>query len=137
MKTHFYSPYTGEIIHTDNPQDWMEATNIDPPVYDSATQGCFWRNGAWEIVTAQPEPVPVPLAVSMRQARLALLGAGILATVNGAIAAMPGIDGDAARIEWEFAQEVRRDSPLVQSLVPALGMTDAQLDALFVHAATL
>ena len=84
-----------------------------------------------------PPPSDVPQAVTMRQARLALLAANMLTTVNTAIAAMPGAEGEAAHIEWEYAQEVRRDSALVQSLIPALGMNDAALDALFTAAAAL
>ena len=84
-----------------------------------------------------PPPSDVPQDVSMRQARLALLAANMLSTVNTAIANMPGAEGEAARIEWEYAQEVRRDSALVQSLIPALGMNDAALDALFTAAAAL
>ena len=87
---------------------------------------------------ALPEYVPVvvavPEVVTMRQARLALLGAGLLAQVNTAVANMPGAEGDAARIEWEYAQEVRRDSPLVAALSAAFGWTGAQLDDLFVLA---
>ena len=45
--------------------------------------------------------------------------------------------GDAARIEWEYAATVDRDSPLVAGLVATLGLTDAQLDALFAAAAAL
>ena len=90
---------------------------------------------------ALPEYVPavvaVPEVVTMRQARLALLGAGLLAQVNTAVANMPGAEGDAARIEWEYAQEVRRDSPLVAALSAAFGWTGAQLDAMFVSAKTL
>jgi hypothetical protein len=90
---------------------------------------------------ALPEYVPVvdpvPEVVTMRQARLALLGAGLLAQVNAAIAAMPGAEGDAARIEWEYAQEVRRDSPLVAALLAALGLTDEALDNLFTEGAKL
>ena len=78
-----------------------------------------------------------PKAVTMRQTRLALLGAGLLDATNAAIAAMTGVEGDAARIEWEYAQEVRRDSPLMLSMVTALGMTVAQVDALFETAAGL
>ena len=84
-----------------------------------------------------PPPSDAPQAVTMRQARLALLGAGLLSQVNTAIASMPGAEGEAARIEWEYAQEVRRDSALAQSLVPALGMNEAGLDALFTAAAAL
>ncbi len=82
-------------------------------------------------------PLTVPVSVSMRQARLALLGAGLLAAVNDAVAAMPGVEGEAARIEWEYARDVRRDSPLVQGLSGVLGLDAAQLDALFVAAAAL
>ena len=84
---------------------------------------------------ALPEYVPavvaVPEVVTMRQARLALLGAGLLAQVNTAVANMPGAEGDAARIEWEYAQEVRRDSPLVAALSEILGLTDEALDNLY------
>ena len=90
---------------------------------------------------ALPEYVPVvvavPEVVTMRQARLALLGAGLLAQVNTAVANMPGAEGDAARIEWEYAQEVRRDSPLVAGLSAALGLTDETLDNLYKVAAGL
>lgn len=90
---------------------------------------------------ALPEYVPaviaVPEVVTMRQARLALLGAGLLAQVNTAVANMPGAEGDAARIEWEYAQEVRRDSPLVAALSTAFGWTGAQLDDLFTEGAKL
>lgn len=79
-------------------------------------------------------PSSVPKSVTMRQARLALLGAGLLTTVNDAIAAMTGVQGEAARIEWECSKEVQRDRALVQALGPTLGLTDAQLDALFVAA---
>lgn len=67
----------------------------------------------------------VPDQVSMRQARLALLSAGLLDQVDGAIA------DPAARIEWEYAQIVKRDSPLIAGLTGGLGLTEAQVDDLF------
>ena len=82
-------------------------------------------------------PAPVPVSVDMAQARLALLDAGLLATVDAAVAAMTGPEGDAARIEWEFRATVRRDSPLVVALASALGLNGATLDALFTTASTL
>lgn len=75
--------------------------------------------------------------VTMRQARLALLGAGKLPAVNAAIAAMQGAQGEAARIEWEYSQEVQRDRGLVSALGSQLGMTEEQLDALFTAAAAI
>ena len=84
-----------------------------------------------------PVADPVPEVVTMRQARLALLGAGLLDQVNTAIASMPGAEGDAARIEWEYASTVDRHGPTVLALAPALGLTDTQIDELFRQAATL
>lgn len=80
---------------------------------------------------------PVPQQVTMRQARLALLAAGLLDSVNVAIAAMPTPERSAAVIEWEYAQTVDRHSPFTQQLAAGLGLTDAQLDALFTTAASL
>ena len=137
MTKHAYSPDTGELIRTETPAEWMELTDVAPPEFDPATAGCFWRGDHWEIVPGEVPSDPVPVVVTMRQARLALLGAGLLAQVNTAVANMPGTEGDAARIEWEYAKEVRRDSPLVAALSAAFGWTSAQLDDLFTEGAEL
>ena len=90
------------------------------------------------LIPPVPAPAPiVPQVVTMRQARLALLQEGKLATVNAAIAGMVGTQGDAARIEWEFSSEVKRSQPLVMALAPALSMTSGDLDSLFILAAGL
>lgn len=87
---------------------------------------------------AQPLPRPqVPSEVTMRQARLALLGAGLLPSIYAAIAALPEPDKSAALIEWEYAGVVGRGSGLIPAMGAALGMTDAQIDTLFTQAATL
>ena len=78
-------------------------------------------------------PVPVPAQVTMRQARLALLGAGLLTSVETAIAGA----GQAAQIEWEYAAVVERASGLVPAMATALGMSEQQIDDLFILAATL
>lgn len=79
--------------------------------------------------------VPTPAPVSMRQARLALLEAGALDAVQAALDAMPDAQARrAAQIEWDSAQEVRFESPLVQILAPALQLDDERLRALFERA---
>ena len=87
-------------------------------------------------VPLPPEPARphVPASVTMRQARLALLGAGLLASVDAAIDSLPSPQKEAARIEWEYATEVQRSSGLVPMMVVALGLDDAALDALFIEA---
>lgn len=84
-----------------------------------------------------PGPPPVPFQVTMRQARLALLGSGLLSQVDAAIASLPSPQKEAALIEWEYAAVVQRNSGLVPAMAQALGMTDAQLDALFIAAESL
>lgn len=82
-----------------------------------------------------PGAVP-PLLVKMCQARLALLEAGKLAAVNAAIAAMPSPQKEAAQIEWEFASHVERQSPFLQGLAAAINLDEADLDQLFILAAS-
>lgn len=90
-----------------------------------------------EAIALNAQRLPPLTAVIMRQARLALLGAGMLTPVDAAIAAMTGTQGDVARIEWEFAATVQRDNPLVETVLSSLGMTSQQIDELFITAAGL
>lgn len=122
----------------------------DKPVFDPGAQTADesdpifngtsgqWEQG-WTVrdLTADELRARVPASVTMRQARLSLLAAGLLQAVNDAIAVMPGADGEAARIEWEYATEVRRDSPLVAALAGPLNLADADLNQLFISAAGL
>ena len=84
-----------------------------------------------------PYVAPIPTVVTMRQARLALLQAGKLAAVNQTLAALTGVQGEAARIEWEFASTVDRNSELVTMLSTALSLSEDDLEALFTTAAAL
>ena len=75
-----------------------------------------------------------PKVVTMRQARLALLQSGLLATIETAIT--DGTD-EAMKIEWEYATEVKRDWSSLIALTETLGMTSQELDDLFQLASTL
>lgn len=72
-------------------------------------------------------------SVTMRQARLALLNTGLLDAVNSAITS----GDDVHKIEWEFAATIDRNSPLVISLSSGLGLTEDQVDSLFLEASRL
>lgn len=71
--------------------------------------------------------------ITPRQARLALLNAGLLEAVDAYVATLP----KAAQVEWEYANEIRRDHALLTQAASALGLTEAQIDALFEAAARL
>ncbi len=76
---------------------------------------------------------PVPQQVTMRQARLALLSAGLLDDVEIVIAAA----GREAQLEWEYAAVVDRSGPIVAIVQQQKALTDAQIDDLFREAAKL
>ena len=84
----------------------------------------------------EPEVV-VPSKVTMRQARLALLQAGLLDDTEALIASLEGPEGQAARIEWDYSSEVWRNKPFVITLGAQLGLDDEQLDALFIAASQI
>ena len=78
------------------------------------------------------------LVVTMRQARRALLDAGLLDQVDAAIAAIAdATERRQAEIDWEYATTVERLWPWVQTLEAALGLTAEAMDGLFELAATL
>jgi hypothetical protein len=83
------------------------------------------------------QPAAIPSVLSIRQGRRALYQSGYLSQVDALIASIPGTDGDKARIDWNYATEVRRDHPLVASMAAALPLTEQQLDELFTLGATL
>lgn len=109
-------------------QGWVELP-------DSA--GIGWLYDGANFTAPPPAPIPVPQAVTMRQARQALLAAGYLSQVDAALAALPSPQKESAQIDWEYATEVRRESDLVKSLGAAIGLDAAALDALFIAAAKL
>jgi hypothetical protein len=69
----------------------------------------------------------------MRQCRIALARAGKLSAVQSAIEAA----GGETAITWEYATTVERASPLVAQLAVTLGMSNAEVDALFQAASTI
>ena len=102
-----------------------------PPVLAEA-KGLVWVESP--IVVVEPDPQSlIPQTVSMRQARLALHAAGMLAGINAAITQI----GGAAQIEWEYATEVRRDNQLIEMVRQANSMTVEQIDQLFIAASQI
>lgn len=102
---------------------------------EAAAIGDLYIDG--QFVKPEPPAPNIPESVTMRQCHIALPDAGLLDAVKSSIATMPGTDGERARIDWEYAQEVRRDWPLIDGLGSQLGMTDQQIDDLFVAAAAV
>lgn len=106
------------------PLHWVDCPS------DCTTEWTY--NGSGFVEPLPPEPAPIP-TVSMRQARLALLQNNLLDAVNTAINA----GNEADKITWEYATEVNRSDALVQNLSAALGLSETDLDNLFILASSL
>jgi len=105
--------------------------------------GWFFRQenrdamGVVELDDGLPPPKVIPYEVTMRQARLALLKNGLLDMVDAAIESLPSQQKEEARIEWGYSSAVVRDRELVRMIGAALGLTNDELDGLFIFASTL
>jgi hypothetical protein len=101
---------------------------------DAATQEQM--AAAQAVIDAYDVAAPiVPTEVSPYQARVALLQAGLLDTVESLMANTD--TPAAARIAWEYATVVQRNSPFIVSLGSLLGLTEQQIDDLFIAAAQI
>lgn len=103
--------------------------------------GAVWSyvGGAWSVFdqaqhdkNIQATLPPVPQKVSRAQFILALLDLGLLDAVEAAIAAADR----ATQINYKERLEFERTYPLVMVMASTLGKTEAEVDALFILAAS-
>ena len=108
--------------------------------FDEGVNRSNWTGNEWIELPYKTPYIPVvkpavPDKVTMRQARLALLNAGLYTSVNTTINNIPDIvTRTAAQIEWEYALFVARNATLITTLIPLLGLTEEQVDDLFIFA---
>lgn len=90
------------------------------------------------IVEVNPPPVLiVPQEITMRQARLVLLEHDLLANVQVAINSLPEPNKTKAQIEWDYSNVLQRNNLFVTLLGTALGLTDVDIDNLFIEGSTM
>lgn len=80
-----------------------------------------------------PSVPAAPASITRRQAKLALLAAGLLNQAEDALAD----EGPAAQIEWADALTFDRGNPLIAAIGGAIGLDEAGIDDLFRAAAAL
>ena len=100
-------------------------------------EGIGWGYDGQYFTAPTQAPAIVPQEVTMRQARLALLDAGLLANVQTAINSLPEPAKTKAQIEWDYSNALQRDNSFVSVLGAALGLNETALDNLFIAASKL
>jgi hypothetical protein len=103
----------------------------------SGNEGIGWSYDGSSFTPPAPTPEPIPQEVTMRQARLALLDAGLLSSVQTAINSLQEPAKTKAQIEWDYSNALQRDNSFVSVLGSALGLNEAALDNLFIAASKL
>lgn len=84
-------------------------------------------------VSDPPPPPAIPQIVSRMQAKMALNNAGLLSSVESAVA----VADVATQIYWAEASEFHRDHPTLIAMTQALGMSSDQVDDLFTAAGAI
>lgn len=122
------------VVHTDPDHVWpaeggrLYSTTEEVPTDPSVLLSKRFNPTSLKI---EDKPVEVPVKVSKAQAQLALFNAGLLDDLEVIILNHPYRP---IRIWYESANEWRRDNPYVAALGPELGLTEEQIDALFIAA---
>jgi len=98
---------------------------------DTANVGDSYA-GNGQFIT-NPPTVQVPMSVTAAQIRIALIRAGLLDKVNSAITN----GGAELAAWWDYAPLIERSNRYVAQQQKLLGLTDAQVDALFIAAAQM
>ena len=132
--TDVYGPFS-TVERTEDDNGWFCDRNPS-----DSSKGMIFPDGVIGEATVEtyvaPVVIPVkvvPVKVSMRQARLALHGAGLLDDIETIITIL----GATAKIEWDYSTEVQRKHPLIAAVQAQNQMTNDQIDDLFILAATL
>jgi len=141
-----WSPPKGYPDRVLNKRGVYRVTQTERPSASHVRDGFELVDGVWQTkwraMTAQEAADALTakreaMVVTMAQARKALHAVGKLADAEAALQGLSEPEKTNALIDWEYSTTVRRTSPWVQSLAPALSLDDAALDALFESAASL
>ena len=163
-QTHTFGHTHTEVAQTTNSSFAVGTLEVGPyrlyehapePEHDAATHrielastvtqrtGQPWLR-AWDVIALTPVEIEavqkarVPQTVTRRQARQALLLAGLLDNVQPAIDSIEEpVQRSMAQIEWDDSQQFERKRPLLIALAAALGLGEEALDNLFIQAAQL
>lgn len=154
-------PYSIRQLRRDNPQvsfpreipderlaDWgvYRVAKVAQPVYDHETQALeegqpvlvegVWTQ-VWNVRSLTTEELKsrIPQSITKRQARQELIEAGLIGVVEAAINSIEDATQKALMFSWwNDSQDYERDNPELITMAASIGLTEEQLDAMFLSA---
>ena len=132
---YYYIPTTGQVTQIDNDTYamWVETDNPKAqyyvPIPDPPGPGYTWNGTEWVA-----PPVYVPQQVTAFQGRAQLMNIGLLTQAESIVVASTD---QMLKLAWTHAIYWDRNSPMLQSMGTALGMSSQDLDDLFIAAAQI
>lgn len=112
-------------------------TRVEIPL---VSEGSFLKfNGSqWLEVSKKVLFEAVPQSITVRQAREQLIRIGLLSKVQSEIDKITDISQrEIVQNYWEYSMDFKRDNDVLISLAYSLGLSDADIDNLFIEASKL
>jgi len=93
----------------------------------------------YEIINTEDAlPVIIPQSVTPRQFRVALIMSNIsMQSIEDMIAALPEPDQSIVRTTWEYSTVFERDNTILNNMAANMGLTQQEVDNLFILAEDL
>lgn len=139
VTNHLGNPNAEELSYTlDTNENYMNGEPYDLGLSISAwfIEHPAFPIGPYVPPTPSTNPADYPLTPAQFKAMIAISGYGT--DVDNAIAAIPdAIDREVVRAKYLYSTSYRRDNPIIAMLQPAVGITDVELDALWMVAKDL
>lgn len=108
-----------------------EHTLLEPKQFDKWDEDTqSWIED--EALKKEYEKSVIPKTITLRQVRLYLLSIDLLDDLENIIS-----QNRAYQIEWEYANSIERESPLVKILGQTLNLDDEQIDNMFMEASKI
>lgn len=119
--------------------EWVAAQPLQAVLLaDGDRAGPGWLYDGAAFSEPPPSPPVVPDRITRRQARQILVMSGYsLAAIDAAIAGLSEPNQTIARIFWEDSNEFERHNATLNQMAALLGISQSQLDQLFIGGAHL
>lgn len=129
----FYKKVDDDILKGENFvfSPTIRLKSEDKDSYEYPQEGWYWFDTFDEALQFFVGVKPSD-SITMRQARLYLLGAGLLEQVDSIVS-----QNEAWKIEWEYATDIVKNNQLVVMLSNQLGLSSEAIDVMFDEASKL